>query len=170
VTAPPPSALDLETFLPYRLSVLANRVSGALAEVYEARFGITPSEWRLIAILARFGPMSANGVCDRSAMDKVQVSRAVARAQTAGLVDRRIDGEDRRRSVLSLTDRGRAVHDRIVPLARDLEARLLDGLDAGERALLSALIDRLGRRAADLGGRDGGERNGQSALDASAAS
>jgi DNA-binding MarR family transcriptional regulator len=157
VTAPPPPALDLETFLPYRLSVLANRVSRALAEVYEARFGITPSEWRLIAILARFGPMSANGVCDRSAMDKVQVSRAVARAGAAGLVDRRIDHEDRRRSVLSLTGRGRAVHDRIVPLAREVEARLLDGLDAGERALLSALIDRLGRRAADLGGGDGGD-------------
>ncbi len=157
MTAPPPPALDLETFLPYRLSVLANRVSRALAEVYEARFGITPSEWRLIAILARFGPMSANGVCDRSAMDKVQVSRAVARAGAAGLVDRRIDHEDRRRSVLSLTGRGRAVHDRIVPLAREVEARLLDGLDAGERALLSALIDRLGRRAADLGGGDGGD-------------
>jgi DNA-binding MarR family transcriptional regulator len=157
VTAPPPPALDLETFLPYRLSVLANRVSRALAEVYEARFGITPSEWRLIAILARFGPMSANGVCDRSAMDKVQVSRAVARAGAAGLVARRIDHEDRRRSVLSLTGRGRAVHDRIVPLAREVEARLLDGLDAGERALLSALIDRLGRRAADLGGGDGGD-------------
>jgi DNA-binding MarR family transcriptional regulator len=157
VTAPPPPALDLETFLPYRLSVLANRVSRALAEVYEARFGITPSEWRLIAILARFGPMSANGVCDRSAMDKVQVSRAVARAGAAGLVARRIDHEDRRRSVLSLTGQGRAVHDRIVPLAREVEARLLDGLDAGERALLSALIDRLGRRAADLGGGDGGD-------------
>lgn len=157
MTAPPPPALDLETFLPYRLSVLANRVSRALAEVYEARFGITPSEWRLIAILARFGPMSANGVCDRSAMDKVQVSRAVARAGAAGLVARRIDHEDRRRSVLSLTGQGRAVHDRIVPLAREVEARLLDGLDAGERALLSALIDRLGRRAADLGGGDGGD-------------
>jgi DNA-binding MarR family transcriptional regulator len=157
VTAPPPPALDLETFLPYRLSVLANRVSRALAEVYEARFGITPSEWRLIAILARFGPMSANGVCDRSAMDKVQVSRAVARAGAAGLVARRIDHEDRRRSVLSLTGQGRTVHDRIVPLAREVEARLLDGLDAGERALLSALIDRLGRRAADLGGGDGGD-------------
>ncbi|MFN8720704.1 MAG: MarR family winged helix-turn-helix transcriptional regulator [Rhodospirillales bacterium] len=157
MTAPPPPALDLETFLPYRLSVLANRVSRALAEVYEARFGITPSEWRLIAILARFGPMSANGVCARSAMDKVQVSRAVARAGAAGLVDRRIDHEDRRRSVLSLTGQGRAVHDRIVPLAREVEARLLDGLDAGERALLSALIDRLGRRAADLGGGDGGD-------------
>lgn len=157
MTAPPPPALDLETFLPYRLSVLANRVSRALAEVYEARFGITPSEWRLIAILARFGPMSANGVCDRSAMDKVQVSRAVARAGAAGLVARRIDHEDRRRSVLSLTGQGRTVHDRIVPLAREVEARLLDGLDAGERALLSALIDRLGRRAADLGGGDGGD-------------
>ena len=165
MTAPPPPALDLETFLPYRLSVLANRVSRALAEVYEARFGITPSEWRLIAILARFGPMSANGVCDRSAMDKVQVSRAVARATAAGLIDRRTDDGDRRRSVLSLTERGRAMHDEIVPLARDLEARLVEGFAPADRAALSDLIDRLCRRAAGLGSAAGPEREGRDALD-----
>ena len=161
MTATPPQGLDLEAFLPYRLSLLANRISRALAALYETRFGITPSEWRLIAILARFGPMSANAVCDRSAMDKVQVSRAVARAGAAGLVDRRIDREDRRRSVLTLTARGRAVHDEIVPLALDLEARLVAGLDPADRAALCGLVDRLSRRAADLGG----EADGRSELD-----
>jgi DNA-binding MarR family transcriptional regulator len=145
-------ALDLEAFLPYRLSVLANHVSIALADLYEARYGITPYEWRLIAILARFGPMSSNGVCSRSAMDKVQVSRAVARACASGLVDRNIDRDDRRRSVLSLTGRGRTVHDEIVPLARGLEERLLAELDGSDRARLSELIDRLNRKAVQLGG------------------
>jgi DNA-binding MarR family transcriptional regulator len=154
-TAADGDPLALEAFLPYRLSVLSNRVSRALARSYEARFGITPAEWRLIAILARFGPLSANGVAERSAMDKVQVSRAVARAHEAGLVDRRMDRDDRRRSVLTLTERGRRLHDEVVPHARSLQARLLDTLAPEERAALFGLLDRLQAGADALAGGDG---------------
>src|SRR3954454_12826409 len=52
------SALILEEFLPYRLSVLTSTVSRALARMYEQRFGLTVAEWRIMAILARFGPLS----------------------------------------------------------------------------------------------------------------
>lgn len=150
---PPPSAgptLDLDGFLPDRLSDLAGRVERILTALVLAPAGITTAEWRLLVVLARSGPMSANAVRDGSSMDKVQVSRAVARATAAGLVDRRIDTDDRRRSVLSLTDRGRSVHDTVVPRARALEARLLDRLDAADRDRLSATIDRLARRAREL--------------------
>ena len=71
--------LALEAFLPYRLSVLSNRISGAIGTVYANRFKLSIAEWRLMAALGRFGPMSANEVADRTAMDKVRVSRAVAR-------------------------------------------------------------------------------------------
>lgn len=151
----PDQPLALEAFLPYRLSVLSNRVSRALARSYESRFGITPAEWRLIANLARFGPMSANGVAERSAMDKVQVSRAVARAHEAGLVDRRMDREDRRRSVLTLTERGRRLHDEVVPHARRLQERLLESLSAAEREQLFSLLDRM-QAGADALARDDG--------------
>lgn len=70
--------LALERFLPYRLSVLTNRVSGALSRHYADRFGIGIPEWRVIAILGRYAGLSANQVAERSAMDKVTVSRAVA--------------------------------------------------------------------------------------------
>ena len=36
-----PDLLDLETFLPYRLSVLSNRISNAIARVYARRFGLS---------------------------------------------------------------------------------------------------------------------------------
>lgn len=137
------TVLDLEHFLPYRLSLLANTVSRVLARLYDQEHGLTVAEWRLIAILARFGPLSANQVCDRSAMDKVRVSRAVSRATSAGLVDRQIDSQDRRRSVLTLTPRGRAIHDHIVPLARDRELQMLAGLDEHEVDQLHDLLTRL---------------------------
>jgi DNA-binding MarR family transcriptional regulator len=147
-----PSSLVLEDYLPYRLSVLSNLVSRALARLYEQRFGLTVAEWRIMAVLARFGPLSANAVCDRTAMDKVQVSRAVARAVDNGLVDRGIDALDRRRSVLTLTSKGRGIHDQIVPLAVNLQANLLGSLSAEENCRLNDMLTRLYSRARELHG------------------
>lgn len=144
------SSLALEDFLPYRLSVLANTVSRALAGVYRDEHGLSIAQWRLLAILARFGSMSSNEVAARAAMDKVQISRAVAGAVARGLITRGIDRGDRRRAVLRLTASGRRLHDRIVPRARACEARLLDALTPREAAVLSVLLDRLQARASDL--------------------
>ena len=138
-----PAVIDLERFLPYRLAVLANTFSRILAPLYEEKYGLTVAEWRLIAILARFGPLSANGVCARAEMDKVRVSRAVARAMTSGLIDRRIDRADRRRSILTLTPRGRAIHDEIVPRALEREAEVIGTLETEEAEALFRLIGRL---------------------------
>jgi len=145
---PPNGGLVLEEFLPYRLSVLMLRVSQAIARSYERRFRLTVPEWRVMAVLGRFGPLSANGVAEKTQMDKVRVSRAVARLVASGRVSRRIDPADRRRSVLALTATGKAVHREIVPHARRVEARLLAGLAPTERASLDHLLAKLEARAA----------------------
>lgn len=142
------STMALDEFLPYRLAVLSNTVSRALARLYERRFGISVGEWRVMANLARFGPLSANGVCDRSAMDKVQVSRAVAKAVEDGLIDRSIDPYDRRRSVLTLTEKGRSVHDQILPMAQDFQEHLKAALSSDENDSLQDMLSRLLSRAA----------------------
>ena len=141
-------ALELEHFLPYRLSVLTNRISTAIARVYVRRFGLSVPEWRVMAVLGRFGPMSGNAVCERTAMDKVRVSRAVARLAAAGRLDRRIDDADRRRALLALTPRGRAVFDEIGPLALAVEARLLAQLSPADRVDLARLLPKLEAAAA----------------------
>src|SRR6266446_5317952 len=142
-TSASPTVLELERFLPYRLSVLTNRISTAIARVYVRRFGLTVPEWRVMAVLGRFGAMSANAVCERTAMDKVRVSRAVARLAAAGRLDRRTDAADRRRALLELTPRGRAVYDEIGPLALAVEARLLAQLSDADRADLARLLPKL---------------------------
>jgi DNA-binding MarR family transcriptional regulator len=146
----PPLPFALETFVPYRLSVLSNTVSDAIAALYRDRFGLTIPEWRCLAVLFRFAPLSAGEVASRTAMDKVQVSRAVASLVAKGLALQAVDRNDRRRSKLALSAAGRRMHDAIVPLARGAEARLLDGLDGPERAILDRLLGKLQSRAAML--------------------
>lgn len=135
--------LDLERFLPYRLSVLSNRISGAIAREYSERFDLSVTEWRVMAVLGRHPDLSAREVAERTAMDKVTVSRTLARLLAAGRLQRAMHDGDRRKSVLRLSEAGLAVHDQVVPLALGFERHVLEGLPEAERALLFRLLDRL---------------------------
>ncbi|HRF83122.1 MAG: winged helix-turn-helix transcriptional regulator [Xanthomonadales bacterium] len=135
--------LILEHFLPYRLSVLSNRVSQTIADMYQKRFGLAITEWRVMAVLGRFADLSANEVAERTAMDKVAVSRAVARLLERDLIKREIHSDDRRRSVLTLSETGYAIYDEIVPMALACEQRLIATLDEQERATLERLMVKL---------------------------
>ena len=143
-------ALQLEKFLPYRLSVLAQLVSEALHDLYAKPFGLTVTQWRVMAALGRFAPLTASEVGTRIVMDKVAVSRAVAGLMKRSLVERATDKADRRRASLRLSPRGRVMHARIVPIALDYEARLYSALSAEERKTFDTLSDRLFARAEAL--------------------
>ena len=142
-TGPAHAELDLEHFLPYRLSVLSNRISGAIAREYSERLSLSVTEWRVMAVIGRYPDLSAREVAERTAMDKVAVSRAVASLMSAGRLERDFDDEDRRRSVLRLSKDGLAVYDQVVPLALGFERHVLESMPEAERALLFRLLDRL---------------------------
>ncbi len=141
-TAAPHGAFVLDDFLPYRLSVAANRVSRALAERYAAH-GLSIPEWRVMAVVGGFAPLSSNEVCRRTEMDKAKVSRAVTRLVAAGLLARRPDETDRRLITLSFTAKGRRTYEAIVPLALALEQELTAMLQPGERRTLDRILDKL---------------------------
>jgi DNA-binding MarR family transcriptional regulator len=143
--------LDLDGFVPYRLSVLSNRVSGAIAQQYSDEFGLSIPEWRVMAVLGGTPGLSASEVASRTAMDKVQVSRAVASLMRARRVARSGDAHDGRVTRLALTVQGRAIYDRIVPLALHLEEVLLSALDMEERRSFERVMDKLSRQARLLG-------------------
>ena len=136
-------ALDLEKFLPYRLSVLAQLVSESLHDLYAGPHGLSVTQWRVMAALGRFAPLTASEVGQRIVMDKVAVSRAVASLMKRGLVERSADLDDRRRASLHLTRHGRAIHAEIVPLALKYEADLYQALSTEERQTLNGLCDSL---------------------------
>lgn len=135
--------LQLEHFLPYRLSILSNTISQTIADDYQRRYDLSMTEWRVMAVLARFEGLSAREVAERTAMDKVAVSRALSRLVEAGRVNRDTHDGDKRRSVLSLTDAGWVMHDEVAPMARAREREVLARLDAEEQAWLARILDKL---------------------------
>ncbi len=138
-----PSVLALERFLPYRLSVLSNTLSSAIARTYQSRFGLSVTEWRVLAVLGRHPGLSASEVAERTAMDKVAVSRAVNALLESNRLLRDTHEGDRRRSVLELSADGRAIYQQVAPAALAFEAALLGDFSDAERRQLFSLLDRL---------------------------
>lgn len=143
--------LVLEKFLPYRLSVVSNRLSASIAQAYSRRFGLSIPEWRVMAVLAPSPGLSAAEVAERTAMDKVAVSRAVSRLLATGRARRETAAGDRRRSVLELTADGQRIYRRIVPALLRYQAELLGGLSDAQHRALDVALQRLEQRARGLG-------------------
>lgn len=135
--------LNLDQFMPYRLSVLTNRMSSAIARHYSERFDLSIPEWRVIAVLGQSPGLSARQVAERTAMDKVQVSRAVASLLAARRLTREAHASDGRVAHLRLSAKGRAIYDEVVPLALALENRFLSVLSVEEQKKLGTILAKL---------------------------
>ncbi len=149
--APAADEFDLESFLPYRLSVLSNTISRGIAETYEEPFNLSVQEWRIIAILGRYPGSTATEIIGYTAMDKVTVSRAVKRLQEKGLAARQAHENDRRCALLSLTDSGWDIYRQVIPSALRYEQALLQKLSRQEQTQLQRLLLKLQRIAEHTG-------------------
>lgn len=137
-------SFDLSAFLPYQLAVAAARVSRDFADRYRAEFGLSTAEWRVLAHLAHSAAVSVREIHARVDMDKSKVSRAAARLQSAGLIEKREHPDDRRLLEMHLTPAGQALMARIRPIADQFQADLIARLAAdapGFRAALSRLLE-----------------------------
>lgn len=144
------AALKLDAFLPYRLSITSNRVSGAIATSYQALFGLRIPEWRLVAVLAEGGVMSQLALGRTTRMDKVTVSRAAIALTARGLVLKRQNPDDQRSQLLELSSEGRALYAQVAPKALEMERRMFASFSDAERAQLLSMLDRLERAAAEF--------------------
>jgi DNA-binding MarR family transcriptional regulator len=144
------TSFDLARFMPYRLAVLADDVSATTAQVYVDRFHLNRDEWRILAWLGNHGDMRAKDVGANAALDKMQMSRALARLEEKKLLSIKRDPQDRRGNVLHLTRQGLALFEKIVPLAVAREHYLLAALTGTEVKALDAIITKLRHRAISL--------------------
>ena len=143
-------SFDLRSYFPFLVRIYYRAVSSSVERIYAPLFGLSVTEWRTMAILGPYRALSSSEIVKESSMDKVKVSRAIARLREKEFVKRDIDGDDRRRSVLRLTDRGREVYETLVPLVLEVEDSLLEGLNSSERELLVRLMEKVRTNAENL--------------------
>ena len=142
--------LTLERFLPYRLSILSNKVSDIVAQTYKDKFALSITEWRIMAVLGEYPGISADEISIKTQLEKSILSRAISKLLKRHLINRIISADDRRRSKIYLSETGKPVYEEIVPLSYNYETQLLSCLTASEKQIFGDLIDRLYKHADKL--------------------
>ena len=133
-------SFDLSAFLPYQLAVASSRISKGFSELYRTEFGLTIPEWRVLAHLAQSDQVSVREIQARVDMDKSKVSRAAARLEGQGLIEKRENLDDRRLLDMRLTAKGRDLIARIVPIADAYQAQILGQIGADAPLFRIALL------------------------------
>lgn len=128
-----------------RLGRVRAHIDAELDAVFRAH-GLTAPDFAVLVTLARLD--HPEGVSQRRLMDELgltsgTVSVRMDRLAEQSLVERRPDEGDRRNTLVALTDRGRALFDRVAPAHLGNERRLLAALDAEERSTLETLLRKL---------------------------
>jgi DNA-binding MarR family transcriptional regulator len=137
----------LEDFIPFKLAVVANRVSQSIGRLFETQFNIQVPEWRIMMTLYAYDDLVFNEVVERTSMDKARVSRAQRRLVDLGLIDSVNDPTDGRKVILSLTRKGEKMCGEILPHAAEREAWYLAALGHEEHRQLDVILDKLMKRS-----------------------
>jgi DNA-binding MarR family transcriptional regulator len=135
--------LDLDRYVPAFITFIANKLSNSATVFYQRNFGVNVTEWRIMSLLAIEPGIPASRICYVIGFDKAPVSRNLAMLQKRGLVVIRTAPDDGRTHAISLTARGRVVHDKVYAAAIERERRLLSCLKKEEREVLIDMLRRL---------------------------
>ncbi|KQV35247.1 MULTISPECIES: MarR family winged helix-turn-helix transcriptional regulator [unclassified Rhizobium] len=138
---------DLMHFMPYRMAAAAQFLSDQLAQIYRVRCDLSNAEWRVMAHLAYSGNVSVRDVEARGGMEKSKVSRAAARLEDQGFIEKRVNETDRRLVQLTLTEKGRSLMAELLPLAAAFQADVERRLGPTFVGLEAALDRLLGEKA-----------------------
>ena len=111
-----------------------------------AREGARRQHFTVLASLAEQGAASQAALGRRLWIDRSDLHAILGELERDGLVARVRDDQDRRRNVVTLTARGRAVLKRLDDRVEAAQRALLEPLSAGERRELRRLLEQLVER------------------------
>ena len=145
--------IPLDERVTYRFSVITKRLEQTLAAMHAKTLGISLNNWKIMRVIGFFGPLSATGLGSRTSLDPDKITRAVDVLVQRGYVIRKDDEADRRRVVLTLSAKGRRVHDKIEMVAGTMEAEFLSVLTAEESKVLRSALSKLEQHSGVMFGR-----------------
>jgi len=141
------TTLELEDFFPYQLTQLQALVSDSIAQIYLGKFELSRQEWRVLAILANNPPMAAKKIGENANLDKMPASRAIKKMLERQLISKTDHQDDKRSSLLSITDSGVKLYKQLAYLVKERETELLSVLTSKEISQLKLLLSKLEKQA-----------------------
>lgn len=131
----------LSTFV--KLMRAAESVSAAVHRHLAAK-DLSISQFGILEALHHLGPMCQKDIARKILKSAGNITMVIDNLQRRGLVTRERDRKDRRYSVISLTDKGKTLIEKIFPLHAEQVHQRMSCLSGAELQQLSDLLKKLG--------------------------
>lgn len=124
--------LNFENYCTYYLQTVATAMANQASSLFISQLDIGIVEWRCLSVLAQEEDASAARICELSNMSKPLVSRALKQLHSKGLVKNSKKKTPGKTQPLSITPKGRAMHDAALEISLEREKNLRKGLTEDE--------------------------------------
>ena len=129
----------------YRIAFLTNFYREPLLRQMEREYGIIRPEWTVLICLNFRDGTTAKDICEITEQPSNTVSRAVTALTEKGLITRKTDKQDARRSLLFITAVGQQLYDNVMQIFISGENKMISCLSPKEHAQLDLLLEKLCR-------------------------
>ncbi len=133
---------DIEQSVVFMLSKAAQRVHDVFREEFE-EYGMTPSQFILMAVLWEADGLSHNELSKRARIDRTTLGGIIDRLEEAGFIECAPSPEDPRTHLAWLSDKGRYLEQDLCHAALRVRHRIEVQLIPGDYNQLKRLIDNL---------------------------
>lgn len=133
------------------LGFLINQTGRKISQVLNHYFvphEVTSEQWSVLARLCEEDGISQKELASRVSKDQTNVTRILDQLQRKGLIVRKVNPEDRRSFLPSVTAEGKRVYEKIAPLEEQVIEMATEGLNAQELTMLKELLRRIADNAA----------------------
>lgn len=95
---------------------------------------ITPEQWSVLYRLSQQDGINQKEIARRSAKDQPTITRILHMLEKKGLVTKQMSPTDRRAFCIYLTNKGRSLLEKIIPIEKQVIAEVQSGLDDEQQA------------------------------------
>lgn len=137
---------DLNRHLTYRLARLQSQLSAQATDILKQHTKISLSEWRVLALLTDPTITFQKDVLKAMGLDKAQISRTLKRLSEKKLIILTSDKQDQRNRLVTITDEGKALVQKMVPIMLKRQAHLQSDFNETELINLFSYIEILEKK------------------------
>lgn len=144
----------IDEFLLYRLHNLARVAVQGAGLMFRRELDISRRDWRILAFVGKYPNASLSQLAEQAALDMVVASRCVANMVKKGLIAKSRLPQNKRLTVLALTDTGRRVYEQARESGQRYNTEFAACLSDEEAEVLDALLKRMEQQAVLLNQRE----------------
>jgi DNA-binding MarR family transcriptional regulator len=133
---------ELQAFVPYLLNQAMSRLDNNLRIALKP-FDLSIHQWRVLFMVRFNGAVSIGDISAGTVMGQSTITRVADQLEAAGLARRDPMKNNNRVVLLSLTEKGEAVIDQVIPVVFAIHDGAIDGLNATEQQQLFHILQKL---------------------------